>query len=69
MSTPITSVSGCSSAGWDELKCLRRKVNSTKVDRPYSCATASVKSTVHMFDGRIVELLVHGEPDNMVLEV
>jgi hypothetical protein len=70
MSTPMTSVSGCSSAEWCELLYVRQKVGSTtKVDCPYSGATANIKSSVDVFDWRIAELLIQGEPNNVVLEI
>jgi hypothetical protein len=41
----------------------------TKVDGPYSCATTSIKNPIEVLDWRKVELLIYGEPYNVVLEV
>jgi hypothetical protein len=68
-STPRTSVSGCASAAWCELQYVRKGVVNTKVDGPYSCATTSIKNPIEVLDWREVELLIYGEPNNVVLEV
>jgi hypothetical protein len=44
-------------------------VVNTKVDGPYSCATTSIKNPIEVLDWREVELLIYGEPNNVVLEV